>query len=162
MNEEKIDISESIKRFSNVMMRFLRHNVPSHKKNQMTHQQSVILTYIYNNQLIGRKIYQKDIEAQFSIRRSTATECMKRLENGGFITRQSSPIDSRLKDIILTKKTLTILKDVKNKKEELANIIGEGITNEELLVIKNIIIKMEKNLEKREAMYEKNTKKHKK
>ncbi len=38
----------------------------------------------------GKEIFQKDIEAEFNIRRSTATGILKLMEKNGFINRQTS------------------------------------------------------------------------
>lgn len=44
-----------------------------------------------------REIYQKDVEAEFHIRKSTATGMMQLLEKNGFIRRESVKRDARLK-----------------------------------------------------------------
>lgn len=47
-------------------------------------------------------VYQKDVEAHFSIRRSTASKMLQSLEEKGIIQRMSVERDARLKKIILT------------------------------------------------------------
>lgn len=157
----KKDITNDLKRLSNLVMRFFRNNKIKEARGNTTHQQAAILGFIHYNNCSGKKVYQKDIERQFSIRRSTATECMKRLEKQGMIIREVSKTDARLKEIILTEKTIAGIENACKQKEAIANIIGEGITEEEILVMQSIIRKMEANLEKQELLYEKNTKKSK-
>jgi len=50
-------------------------------------------------------IYQKDIEAEFNIRRSTATNILKTMERDGLILRRPVKNDSRLKRIVLSDKS---------------------------------------------------------
>ncbi len=47
-------------------------------------------------------VFQRDIETAFHISRSTVTSIMQVMEKNGLIERCSSPIDSRLKKVILT------------------------------------------------------------
>lgn len=51
------------------------------------------------------EIYQKDIEKEFNIRRSTATNILKTMEKDELIIRRSVKSDSRLKRIVLSDKS---------------------------------------------------------
>ena len=53
---------------------------------------------------LHKVVYQKDIEEEFQIRKSTATGMLQLLEKNGFIVRESEKKDARLKRIIPTKK----------------------------------------------------------
>ena len=62
-----------------------------------------VLRYILMSTL-HRDVYQKDIEEEFQIRKSTATGILKLMEKHGFIRRESAQQDARLKRIVPTKK----------------------------------------------------------
>ena len=49
-------------------------------------------------------VYQKDIETEFQIKRSTASTLLASMEQNGLITRRSVDHDARLKQVILTDK----------------------------------------------------------
>ena len=49
-------------------------------------------------------VYQKDIETEFQIKRSTASTLLASMEKNGLITRRSVDHDARLKQVILTDK----------------------------------------------------------
>ena len=49
-------------------------------------------------------IYQKDVEKEFQIRRSTATGTLQILEKNGFIRREPVKQDARLKKLVPTDK----------------------------------------------------------
>ena len=51
-------------------------------------------------------VFQKDLEEEFGIRPSTATELLKQMEKNGLITREAAAHDNRLKKIVLTEKAL--------------------------------------------------------
>ena len=47
-------------------------------------------------------VFQRDIEREFSITRSTVTNILQLMEKKGYIERRSVPRDARLKQLILT------------------------------------------------------------
>lgn len=59
-----------------------------------------ILRYLYKNR--DREIFQRDIEREFSITRSTVTNILQLMERKGYILRESVPQDARLKRLVLT------------------------------------------------------------
>jgi len=91
-------------------------------------------------------VFQKDIEDEYSIRSSTATELLKQMEKNGLIVREPVPYDSRLKKIVLTEKALTyrhqVVEDLSDLEETLIRDIPEG----KLAVFFEVIEKMMDNL----------------
>ena len=63
-----------------------------------------IIAYLYHN--CERDIFQRDIETRFSIRRSTVTGILQRMEKSDLITREPVTYDKRLKKIILSEKSI--------------------------------------------------------
>lgn len=58
--------------------------IPAIKENKnLTSVQIWILNFLFRNE--GRDVFQKDIEAEFNTRRSTATELLKQMEKNGLI-----------------------------------------------------------------------------
>ena len=91
-------------------------------------------------------VFQKDIEEEYSIRPSTATELLKQLEKNGLILRQPVPYDNRLKKIVLTDKALTYRQQVVEDLTALEETLVSGISEEDLEVFFNVIEKMMDNL----------------
>ena len=77
-------------------------------------------------------VYQKDIETEFQIKRSTASTLLASMEKNGLITRRSVDHDARLKQVVLTDKARkmheTFLVTAKKVEENLAR----GLSDEEL------------------------------
>lgn len=69
----------------------------------LTVMQKHILKFILLETL-HREIYQKDIEEEFQIRKSTVTGILQLMEKNGFIYRENVEKDARLKRIVPTKK----------------------------------------------------------
>ena len=96
---------------------------------------------------MGKDIFQKDFESEFSIRRSTASSILKTMEQNGFVERISVPYDARLKKIVLTEKAVEMHKKETKKIEIIENTLKKGITNDELIAFYNVVDKIKANLE---------------
>ncbi|WP_238918517.1 MarR family transcriptional regulator [Clostridium sp. YIM B02555] len=73
--------------------------------------QGRILGFINHNSK-NRDIFQKDIEEELDIRRSSVTSVLQLMEKNGFIERVSVSEDARLKKLIITEKGARIQKSV--------------------------------------------------
>ncbi|AIS08987.1 Transcriptional regulator, MarR family [Lactobacillus sp. wkB8] len=61
-----------------------------------------------------KSIYQKDIEHEFNIRKSTATNVLRLMENKGLIYKKVDQRDTRLKAILLTDKAIKLEEKITN------------------------------------------------
>lgn len=131
---------------ANLVSRFIEN---SHKgddsgESKVTKMQGWIIDYIFDHR--DEPIYQRDIEKEFSIRRSTATELLKLMEKNGLITRESVPNDLRLKKLILTEKSLNKHKEMKKKIKEIESVMSEGISDEEKQIFFSVMVKIRENI----------------
>ncbi len=103
------------------------------------------ISYFYENR--EKDIFQKDFEAEFSIRRSTASSILKTMEQNGFVERVSVPYDARLKKIVLTNKAVeihkTVIKDIEKREQRLR----KGLTNTEIDNFLTTLDKLTANME---------------
>lgn len=141
-----MDTGKVINKISN---RLRRRSVALQEKLGMSGAQGNILNYILVD---GRKrpVYQKDIEKEFGLRPSTATEALKNLEAKGLICRISEKQDGRLKRIELTSKAEEIRHLITSEIAESENLLLKGITEEERRTFIEIGKKMLKNLDEAE------------
>ena len=91
-------------------------------------------------------VFQKDIEEEYSIRPSTATELLKQMEKSGLIVREPVPYDNRLKKIVLTDKALIHKQQVINDLTELEENLTKGISEEDMKIFFKVMEKMMDNL----------------
>lgn len=91
-------------------------------------------------------IYQKDLEAKFSITRSTASKVLILMEKKGLIERHSVPHDARLKRLVLTEKALRASQQMTANMQEFERMLIAGIDPEELEVLNRCLEKMKANL----------------
>lgn len=108
---------------------------------------SFITIFIYNNR--DKNIYQKDIEQEFGITRSTASNIISLMEKKELLKRIAVDDDLRLKKLILTDKAINIAKVFINDLDKLNTDLCEGINNDELLSFINTLNKIDNNLKRR-------------
>ena len=94
-----------------------------------------------------RDIFQKDIEAEFNIRRSTATGILKLMEQKELIKRQSVTYDARLKKLVITPEARQLKKGLVEQFEALEEQIKADISEDELALFFDILKRMSNNLE---------------
>ena len=110
--------------------------------------QGPIIGYIYH-QGKERDIFQKDIEREFNIRRSTATVMLQNLEQKGYLLRQSVEHDNRLKKILLTDKAKESNALIHRRIEDFNAELEEGITAAEREQFLDILHRIAENLKNR-------------
>lgn len=114
----------------------------------MTHGR--ILGFLYDHR--GEDVFQKDLEAQGCINRSSVTSVIQTLEKKGYIERMSMESDARLKKVVLTEmgeqRHLACIKCLHKMDQVLSNTISS--TEEEQL--RQILIKMTEGLSEERRM----------
>jgi len=100
-----------------------------------------------NWQSSKRDIFQKDIEAEFNIRRSSVTSVLKLMEKNGLIERVSVSEDARLKKIILTEKGREVDKHVHNFIDDMENELKDEFTDIELDMFMDLVNRLSKKID---------------
>lgn len=95
-------------------------------------------------------VYQKDIEKEFGLRPSTATEVLKNLEEEELIVRIQDEEDGRYKKIVFTDKAEMIRGALRGEIEKTEELLLKGITLEEQEIFMKITAKMLENLQQEE------------
>ena len=103
-----------------------------------------ILKYLEHTK--DRPVYQRDIERQFHLARSTVTTMMKSLEGRGYIKRQSVESDARLKKIVLTEKGEEYLRLSEEVFDELNGRIRAILSEDEQKKLRSILVKINDGL----------------
>lgn len=114
------------------------------EKDGLTQMQSWVIGYLYDHP--DQDIFQKDLEAQFHIARSTATGIVQLMEKRGFLTRESVPGDARLKRLILTEKGIGFQLSIIRNLNQIEQILKSQISQEELDSFFAVIHQMKQNL----------------
>ena len=138
-------IGLQIKALSNRITHKIDETILRCNGGQVTIMQMWIIGFLDMNE--GKEIFQKDIEAEFNIRRSTATGILQLMEKNGFITRQPVGRDARLKKVVLTPQAKDLALRVKQRMKHADAELANGLSQEELNTFFAIIDKIKKNTE---------------
>lgn len=107
--------------------------------------QGPLIGYIYK-QSRSRDVFQRDLEKEFNIRRSTATVMLQNMEQKGFIVREPVEQDARLKKIVLTDKAIELHNAIRRSIDVFNTYLEAGITQEEKETFFRILDKITENL----------------
>lgn len=94
-----------------------------------------------------RHVYQVDVEKEFGLRPSTATEALRKLEIKGLIERITDPEDARRKQIVFTQKAQDIEELLRQEITQSEELLLQNISEEEKAVFLDIAERMLRNLD---------------
>lgn len=103
-----------------------------------------ILRYLAEKE--GEDVYQKDIEENFCVTRSTVSKVLKGMEAKGLLCRESVSSDARLKRLVLTEEGRSINQHAFAERNALEARIKAGLTDEEVEMLQRLLTKIAANL----------------
>jgi DNA-binding MarR family transcriptional regulator len=104
-----------------------------------------MVKYLAGN--MDKDIFQKDIEEVFSLRASSVSATLKKLEGKGFITKEAVDYDARLKRIRLTDKALDLHKEKILQFENIERKIEKTLTENEINELGRLLDKLSEALD---------------
>ena len=107
--------------------------------------QAIILKFIHDKSKKG-KVYAKDIETEFDIRRATVAGTLQLMEQKQLINRKAEGSDARLKEITITKKALEIINNVDSSIAQLEKTLQKNVSKKEKENFLKTIDKLSKKL----------------
>ena len=137
-----METGKMINRISN---RLRRRSLKVQESIGISGAQGNILDYILVES-VHRNVYQKEIEKEFGLRPSTATEALKLLEEKGLICRIPEEKDGRYKRIVFTQKARDVQTALRREIEESESVLLRGISVSEQRQFLEIAEKMLQNL----------------
>lgn len=90
----------------------------------------------------------KDIEQEFKITKSVASNLVKRMVQNGLVELEVSPSDKRAKFVHLTEKSRSQMKQVKSFFDRIDRSLLDGISKENLAIFEEVMGQLQANVEK--------------
>lgn len=143
---ESKKVGFEIKTISNLMKRRAEKSRTLKDAEKLTGMHSWVIGYLYHNR-DKKEIFQRDIEMEFSIRRSTVTGILQLMEKNGLIVRKSVDYDARLKKLVLTPKAIALHEMIEKEITQFEAQLVKGLTEEEINSFLSTLEKMRKNIE---------------
>ena len=127
----------------------MKRNQPIDKviKADLTIMQKHILKFILL-ETMHKDLYQKDIEEEFQIRKSTVTGYVQLMEKNGLIQRKSVESDARLKSLIPTEKAIRLDAEVGECLRRTERYLTEGLSDAQLAAFMETAALMSANLDR--------------
>ncbi|MBO5231039.1 MAG: MarR family transcriptional regulator [Clostridia bacterium] len=141
---ENPHIGFELRRAANLIRREIDNAMSGRKIEKLTGMQGRVIGFLCHN--LGKEIFQRDIETEFSIRRSTATAMLQTMEKHGLIERQPVEYDARLKRIAPTPVALERHKIFEYEINRVEASVLNGITKDEADTLLKILEKIRNNL----------------
>ena len=90
----------------------------------------------------------KDIEQEFKITKSVASNLVKRMVQNGLVELEVNPSDKRAKFVHLTEKSRSQMKQIKSFFDRMNRSLLDGISEENLLIFEEVMGQLQANVEK--------------
>ncbi|WP_334212268.1 MarR family winged helix-turn-helix transcriptional regulator, partial [Clostridium paraputrificum] len=143
VKDSKIGIE--LRGLNNMIKRYIDKHLNKKVVDQITGTNGWIITYLSHN--LDRDVFQKDLEEEFGVTRSTASKVINLMVQKGLVERHSVPYDARLKKLVLTPKASKISELINEDKETIEKLLTKGFSDEELETLQSYIERMKNNLQ---------------
>lgn len=139
-------IGPEIRTLSNLIKRRVDSSPIIMETHKLTGMHGWVIGYLYDHRDNG-PVFQKDIEAEFTIRRSTATGILQLMEKNDLILREPVGYDARLKKLVLTPKAIELHEAFIREIMQIEALLVKDLTEEEIKSFLTVISKIRKNIE---------------
>lgn len=134
-----------IKTVSNMLGREIGSSGSGKYVANVTGTNGFIIAYLAEN--ADRDVFQRDLEKKFSVRRSTMSNIVMRMEQKGFLIRTPVAYDARLKKLVLTEKGSEIHAVMEGAVKDAEKKLVRGLSADEIELLFLLLERMRNNLE---------------
>jgi len=144
--ENKLKLGLNINKIHHIISRKVDAAVINSIDDNLTVSQAYVIDFIY---MEGKQknIFQKDLEKEFDLKRSSISLMLNNMEKSDLIQRVPVAEDARLKKIVLTEKAIMLNENISNAINSVESKLSENITLEEINVFYKVLDKIRNNLE---------------
>ncbi|MBR7161499.1 MAG: MarR family transcriptional regulator [Clostridia bacterium] len=142
---EPLRIGSQIKCLANLLMREIGNCACEKSKDEATGNNMFIIRYLARRK--NEDVFQKDLEEIFSVRRSTMSNIVLRMEQKGFLIREPVSCDRRLKKLVLTEKGENLHIMMESIVFQTEEKLTAGFSEEEKETLSRLLEKLRCNLE---------------
>jgi DNA-binding MarR family transcriptional regulator len=137
-------IGKEVKQLANLITRYIENTTNFQQANRATGANTWIIAYLARH--ADEDVFQKDLEREFSVTRSTASKVIRLMEQKGLIERESVSYDARLKKLILTTKAIELHRSIVAELKKLEQKLTQNLSAEEMNSFLDTIEKLKNNM----------------
>ncbi|RDY27834.1 MarR family transcriptional regulator [Romboutsia weinsteinii] len=145
MPNDKLKLGLDIGKIHHIFSRKMDAAVINAIDDSITVSQAYVIDFICDR-CQGKDVFQKDLEKEFDLKRSSISLMLSNMEKSDLIKRVAVCDDARLKKIVLTEKSLKLYESICIAIDSVENKIAENITPEEIEVFNRVLNKIRNNL----------------
>ncbi|CEJ72424.1 MAG: MarR family winged helix-turn-helix transcriptional regulator [Paraclostridium sordellii] len=146
INKNKLKLGLDISKINHIISRKMDASVINAIDDNLTISQAYVIDFI-SIEGKNKEIFQKDLEREFDLKRSSVSLMLNNMEKSDLIERVPVTEDARLKKIVLTEKSKKIYEKISIAIDSIENRLSEDITQEEIEVFQIVLEKIRNNLE---------------
>lgn len=143
--EDKKRVGRKLRILNNLLRRHIDNSCTKKKIDDMTGTNGWIIAYIDRNS--DKPVYQRDLEREFGITRSTASKVVILMEKKGFISHEAAEHDARLKRLVLTERSREIVSMMDADAKKTEKKLTAGFSDGELAALRGYLDRMIENME---------------
>ncbi|CEK31779.1 MarR family transcriptional regulator [[Clostridium] sordellii] len=146
INKNKLKLGLDISKINHIISRKMDASVINAIDDNLTISQAYVIDFI-SIEGKNKEIFQKDLEREFDLKRSSVSLMLNNMEKSDLIERVPVTEDARLKKIVLTEKSKKIYEKISIAIDSIENRLSEDITQEEIEIFQIVLEKIRNNLE---------------
>lgn len=146
INKNKLKLGLDISKINHIISRKMDASVINAIDDNLTISQAYVIDFI-SIEGKNKEIFQKDLEREFDLKRSSVSLMLNNMEKSDLIERVPVTEDARLKKIVLTENSKKIYEKISIAIDSIENRLSEDITQEEIEVFQRVLEKIRNNLE---------------
>lgn len=141
---KRLNLGKELHRLDVRTCRILNQQLSACGLDELSGTNGRIIRFLNENE--DRDIYQRDLEKEFGITRSTASRVLTLMEEKDLVIRSGVSHDARLKKLTLTEKAKGYGDIMHRHAENMSRKLLEGFTKEETAQLRQFIERMQKNI----------------
>ena len=126
-----------------VMHRFMKRAKSKYEEFDLNRSQASILFTLHQRSSMS----QKDLAESLNMTPPSITSAIRKMEKDGYISRKQDESDQRVMRLALTEKGESCIQNVKKVAEEMRELIFRGMSPEEIMLFRRLLIQINDNLE---------------
>ena len=126
-----------------VMHRVMKRAKSKYEEFDLNRSQASILFTLHQRSSMS----QKDLAVSLNMTPPSITSAIRKMEKDGYISRKQNESDQRVMRLALTEKGGSCIQNVKKVAEEMRELIFRGMSPEEIMLFRRLLIQINDNLE---------------
>ncbi|WP_455539342.1 MarR family winged helix-turn-helix transcriptional regulator [Terrisporobacter sp.] len=144
-SKDKLKLGLDISKINHMISRKMDASIINTINDNLTVSQAYAIDFI-SMEGKDRDIFQKDLEKEFDLKRSSISLMLNNMEKNELIQRVAVSEDARLKKIVLTEKAIKLNKKISYAIDLIEDKLAEDLTAEEIIIFYKVLDKMRNSL----------------